>query len=245
MTRRVDPLNHTAHLFLRQLASAGLLGLEVFVQQVQSLLISLSAAHDREHALSGLIVRRFSDGNAGSRASAYLGDFASTPADDATDHVRRNADILSLNFFAVLSDKGIAAVGGIGIRASAIATGLTVAEIGAVTSAVVRTTAVAIAHAAGVHRGGSANRCTNRRIVKDCAGSPLPVVDEAFSNLPNSLLNTLWSALHFHDPFGRLRKHLLLSDHSHTGSILDMFDLQTLSTDNGAHLIVGDQEADS
>jgi len=51
-------------LGLLKLAAAHLLCLEVLVQQEQCRLVGLGSAHDGEHALASLIMRRLGDGDA-------------------------------------------------------------------------------------------------------------------------------------------------------------------------------------
>lgn len=139
-------------LFLGQLAAAGLLGFEVFVQEIESLFIGLGAAHDGKHAFARLIVRRLGNRDPGSRASTNLGDLGTATTNDASNHVGWDADVLRLNLFAVFGDKRVAAVGDVGVGSSAVATAL-VAEVRAVTGAVVGTAAVTIAGAAGSASG--------------------------------------------------------------------------------------------
>lgn len=230
----------TSLLVLRKLAAAGLLGLEVLVQEVQSLLVGLSASHDGEHALSGLVVRGLCNRNPGSRASADLRDLSAAPANDAAHHVSRNADILRLDLFAVLGDKRVSTVD-VGVGSSAVATGV-VTEIGSVACPVVGTSAVSVVANRSLVQGPGTDGRANRRVVKNSASAALPVVDEALSDFPNRLLDALGSSLHFDDTFSRLGEHFLLSNHAHTGSVLDVLDFQALSSDNGTHLVVGNEE---
>lgn len=39
-------------------------------------------------------------------------------------------------------------------------------------------------------------------------------------------------------------EHLFLGNHANTGSVLNLLNLQTLAADDGAHLVVRDQETD-
>lgn len=98
------------HLFLWELAAAGLLGFEVFVQKIQGFLIRLGTAHDGEHALAGIIVRSLGDRDPRSGAPTDLSNLASSSTDDASHHVSRNADVLRLDFLAVLGNQGITTV---------------------------------------------------------------------------------------------------------------------------------------
>ena len=96
-----------------------LLRLEVLVEEKEGRLIGLGRSHDGEHALAGLIVRSLrgmlvttlngtasltclSDGDSGSGGLPDLADLAAGAADDAANHVCRDADILSLNLLAIL-----------------------------------------------------------------------------------------------------------------------------------------------
>lgn len=234
------------HLFLGQLAAAGLLRLQVLVQEIQRLLVRLGATHDGEHTLTGLIMRGLGNRDPSSRAPADLSDLGSSPANDASNHVSGNADVLRLDLLAVLGDEGVTATR-IGVGAAAVATGL-VAEVGAVAGAVVRTAAVTIAGvaaaAAGVgHGSGGAGGGANGRVVEDGAGTALPVVDKALADLPDGLLDTLGRSLDLDDALGGLGEHFLLGDHANAGRILDVLDLEALSSDDGAHLVVRDQES--
>lgn len=235
-------------LLLRQLAAAGLFGFEVLVQKIQGLLIRVSASHNGEHALSGLIMRGLGNRNASSRASANFGDLRSSSTDDASNHISRNANVLGLDLLAILGHKGITAVGHVRVRSSAVATGM-VAEVGAITGAVERTTTVAVAvvvtvaHGVAVVHWRRAHRRADSRVVQDSTGTSLPVIDQTLSDFADSLLDSLGGSLDFDDALSRLREHLLLRDHAHTRGILDMLDLQALSSDNGTHLVVGDKES--
>lgn len=228
---------------LLKLAAAGLLSLEVLVQKVKSLLVGLSATHDGEHAFARLVMGSLGDGDPGSRAPADLGDLATTSANDAANHVSGDADVLCLDFLAIFGDKRVTTVAGVGVGSPAVATGL-VAEVGTVTGAVVRTAVVAIAdalvHGAGAR--GSSNRRTDGGVIQDSTGTALPVVNQALSNFPDGLLDTLGGALHFDDTLGRLGEHFLLRDHAHARRILDVLDLETLASDDGTHLVVRDQK---
>ena len=79
---------------------------------------------------------------------------------------------------------------------------------------------------------------------EDCAKSALPILQQAFSNLLYCASDGLGGALNFDNTLGGLGEHLLLRDHAYAGVVLDLLDLQTLATDDGAHLVVRDEEAD-
>lgn len=115
-----------------------------------------------------------------------------------------------------------------------------VTEIGTIASAVVRAAAVAV-HGI-VHRARRQVRADSR-VEEDGAGASLPVIDQALSDFPDSLFDALGASLDLNNPLGRLGEHVLLRNHPYTGSILYMLDLQALSSDDRAHLVVGDEEA--
>lgn len=230
-------------LVLRQLTTTSLFGFKVLVQEIQSLLVGLGASHDGEHALTGLVVRGFGNRDASSRASSDLRDLGAATANDATHHVSRDADVLGLNFFAVFGDKRVSTTG-VGVGSSTVATGV-VTEIGSVACPVVRAAAESVVGGGGSWaQGAGADRRANCRVVEHSAGTALPVINEALSDFPDRLLDTLWSSLHFNDSFSRLGEHFLLSNHAHTGSVLDVLDLQALASDDGAHLVVRDKKTD-
>lgn len=81
-------------------------------------------------------------------------------------------------------------------------------------------------------------------VVLDGSCSSVPVLEQTFRNLEHSSLDGLDSALDFDNSFSRLRKHLLGSDHPGSGLILNLLDLETGSTDDGAHEIMRNQESD-
>ena len=230
-------------LFLGQLAAAGLLRFQVLVKEIQRLLVRLGASHDGEHALTGVIVGRLGDRDPSSRAPPDLRDLGTAPADNAANHVRRNADVLGLDLLTILGDQGKAAVGGVGVGASAVTTaaGL-VTEVGAVTGPVVGAAVVTVVARAGGVRGAT-DVGAHGRVVEDGAGSSLPVIDQALADFPNSLFDAFGSSLHLDNALGRLREHFLLRNHAHARSILDVLDLKTLASDDGAHLVMGDEES--
>lgn len=188
------------------------------------------------------------DRDASSRAAADLSDLAASPADDASNHIRGNADVLSLNLLTIFRDERVSTGASVGVGPSAIAT--VVAEVGTIASAVVLTAGVTITTIAtttdwvAVAQRRRAQGRTDRGVVEHSAGAALPVINEALSDFPDGLLDAFRCALDFDDSLRRLRKHLLLCDHAHPGSILDVLDFQTLSSDDGAHLVVRDQESD-
>lgn len=95
-----------------------------------------------------------------------------------------------------------------------------------------------------VRQGANARLDPHSRVVEHSAVAALVVVDQALANLPHSLLDALGGALNLNDALRGLGEHFLLGDHAYAGGILDLLDLQALPTNDGAHLVVGDQEAD-
>jgi hypothetical protein len=81
-------------------------------------------------------------------------------------------------------------------------------------------------------------------VVLDGTLSSVPVFEETLGNLEDGGLDGFDSSLDLDDSLGRLGKHFLGSDHSSARLVLDLLDLQSLSTDNGTHEVVGDQKSD-
>lgn len=166
------------------------------------------------------------DRNASTRGLANLTDLAAGPADDATNHVRGNADVLRLDLFTVLVMSGGATRCGIRIRAAAKGAATTVTEVSSIASAhdtgasVLSPAATRGTEAAGAAAeaaaAGSSWLSAHNGVVENRAGSALPVVYKALANLPNGALDTLGSTLDFDNALGRLGKHLFLSNHAHT-----------------------------
>lgn len=205
---------------LSLLGAAGLLGLQVLVEEVKGSLVGLGGTHDGEHALARFVVRTLSivsitfshvDGkkfitnlgnrNARARLLADLANLGTGTSNDAANHVSGDADVLRLDLLAILIMGRGAARGGIGIRAAVVGASTTVAaEIGTVASPCdtratvgpfgLRIAALAVARAA------------DNRVVQNSAGAPLPVVDQALANLPDSALNALGGTLHLDYAFG-------------------------------------------
>ena len=229
-------LEHSS--FTRRLTSTHLLGLEVFVQQIQGLLVAAGASSDREHALPSIIVWSLCNGDARPGTPPDLADFAALSPDDATDHVGRYADVLSVYLFSILGMcRGWWSVSWVWRRSTRVGC------IGKVCS-----TASAIEGSATAITRAVSQRCSpclrpHHRVVKH---SPIPalfVVNKALADLPDRLLQAVRRTCNFNDTLGGLRKHLLLGHHSHARAVLNLLDLQTLSSDNGAHLIVRDQKS--
>jgi hypothetical protein len=80
------------------------------------------------------------------------------------------------------------------------------------------------------------------RLVVDSSLTPVPVTQQAFSDLVNSLLDGFDVALDLDNSLGRLRKHLLRSDHTGTGSVLDLLDRCSGLSDDRTHEVVGDEQ---
>lgn len=142
--------------------AAHLLRLKVLVEQEKGRLVSLGGTHDGEHAFATFVVGSLyklviwdmgfygeevsylGDRDAGTGGFANLGNLASSTANDATDHVSRDADVLSLKLLAILVVGGRASgrsvrVGTTAVRTTATATTAAVvgsgAEVGTVSSA--------------------------------------------------------------------------------------------------------------
>ena len=252
--KRQKKWQETRLLLLRQLATTGLFSFQVLIEKVESLFVGLSTSHDREHALARLIVRSLRDRDACTRASSNLGDLGSTAANDASNHVCGDADVLRLDFFAILRDKRVATVG-VGAGSSTKATARLVTEVGAVArpvegaaaaaTAAAATSSVAVASNWSLVEGSGPDRRANCRVVEHSAGTSLPIVDQTLADFPDGLVDALRRALHFNDSFGRLREHFLLRHHANTRGILNVFDLQALASDDGTHLVVGNKKANS
>ena len=223
------------------LVAAHLLTLKVLVEEVEGSLVGLGGAHDSEHALAGIIVWCLGDGDSGSRGLADLGDLASTTADDASNHVRWNRDVLGLDLLSVLIVSWDTASGTLTIRATVKGTWGFLAEISSVSSA--HHTSVVILTALRAD-ALSTSLSADNWVVQDSASSALPVINEALRDLPNSLLDTFWGTLNLDNALGGLWEHLLLCNHSDAGDILDVLDLETLTADDRTHLVVGDKECD-
>jgi hypothetical protein len=232
------------HLVLR-LAASHLLSLEVLVQQIQSLLVGTGAAGDGEHTLASVVVGCLGDGDACARRLADLANLAAATANDAANHVGGNADVLRLQFNAILIvRRGRGPACCIGSRSTGVRSGRRIAEVGTVASAVVRASAQSSSSSATV--GQSARSSTGLNpysgVVENGAVSTLVIIDQALANLPNGLLDAGWGTLYFDNALSRLGEHLLLCDHANARCVLDLLDLQALATDDGAHLVVGDEE---
>lgn len=188
-------------------------------------------------------MRGLCDGDAGTRTLTDFRDLAASATDDAANHVGRDADVLSLDVLVVFGSNGCRSAGG---RFTAGVGGRGVAEVGTVASAVVGRAAtgrVRLTVASG--STSSTTGDSDSRVVENGAVAALFVVDQALADLPDSLLDAIRRALNFNDTLGGLGKHLLLGDHANSGSILDLLDLEALATNDGAHLVVGDEETDS
>lgn len=142
--------------------------------------------------------------------------------------------------------------GGVGVRTAVERAGAAVVEVrpvagahnaGASIVAPARAVVVA-ASAVQASRTRARSLVSDNGVVEDGAGATLPVIDKAFANLPDCTLDTFGGALHFDNSLGRLGEHFFLGDHADAGHILDMLDLETLPSDDSAHLVVRDEELD-
>lgn len=194
------------------LAAAHLLALEVLVQEVKCGLVGLGAAHDGEHSLASVIVRGFGNRDPSARGLADLADLATTTANNAANHVGRNADVLCLDLLSILVVSWDATAGSLAIRAAVEGSWGLLAEISTVASAHHTWAAVLAAFVANATLS-TAGLGTDNWVVENSAGSALPIVNQALADLPDRLLDTLWGSLHFDDSLSGLRKHLLLGNH--------------------------------
>lgn len=81
-------------------------------------------------------------------------------------------------------------------------------------------------------------------VVLDGALTPLPVLEQALGDLEDGRSDSVNGSLNLDDSFGRLREHLLGSDHARARSVLDLLDLESGPADDGTHEVVGDQQSD-
>ncbi len=179
------------------------------------------------------------DGDSGSRGLADLGDLASTTANDASNHVGWNADVLRLDLFSVLIVGWDTAAGTLAIGAAVEGAWGLLAEISSVASAhdtvgVILTTLRADTL--------STSLGADNRVVEDSAGATLPIINEALAYLPDSLLDTLWGTLNLNNTLGRLWEHFLLGNHADARNILNVLDLKALAANDRTHLVMGDEE---
>ena len=189
-------------------------------------------------------MRGLGNRNASARALSDLGDFAATTTDDAANHIGRDANVLRVDVFAILVGQwgGRASVGV--SRAARVVSRCGITKVGTIASAVERPATVAGRGGRGAAAvGGSRSSAldSDSGIVEDGTVAALFIVYQALANLPDGLLDTVGGSLDFDNAFGRLREHLLLSYHADSRSILDLLDLETLATDDGAHLVVRDE----
>lgn len=239
---RVD----TLCLSLWDLAAAHLLRFEVLVEEVEGLFVRAGTAGDGEHALAALIMGSLGDGDACARALADLANLAATTTDDAADHISWNADVLSLDVFAILDDRRRAGVGAAVTTRWVGRSWCTRGEVGTVASAgeAARSTSTKPDRASTVDCWRSAALDTDGWAIEDSAVAALLIVDEALANLPHGLLNAFGCTLDLDDALGGLWKHLFLSDHAHARRVLNLLDLESLTANDSAHLVVRDQETD-
>lgn len=181
----------------------------------------------------------------GARCLSDLANLATGTTDDAANHVRGDADVLSLDLLTIFIVCWRAAKGCVRVGTAVVRPRATVAEIGAVACSHDTRAATIIASTGALAEssttaGVSAARwlSTDHRVVEDGASASLPIIDQALANFPDSALNTLGSALNFDYSLSGLREHLLLGNHTDTRSILDVLDLKTLSSNDGSHLVV-------
>lgn len=238
----------TRGILLLDLLTTSLLCFEVLVQKVKRLLVRSGTTGDGEHTLASLIMRSLGDRDAGTRVLADVTDLSATAADDASNHVRGDADVLSLDLVTVLINSRWWRSGRhVGCRTAVVLPrGRCIREVGTVASTLERPRSTAhTASAAAVGERTSTCLDANSRVVEDSTVATLSIVNQALADLPDGLLDAFGCALDFDDTLGGLGKHLLLSDHADTRVVLNLLDLETLATDDRTHLVVRDEEADS
>ena len=74
--------------------------------------------------------------------------------------------------------------------------------------------------------------------------APLPVLQQTFSNFFNREPDGFRRSLDIDNAFRGLGQHVLGGDHARARSVLDGFNLETLTTDDGTHEVVGDEKTD-
>lgn len=170
---------------------------------------------------SDSVVTDLGNGNTRARSLANLTDLAACAANDTANHIRWDADVLSLDFLSVLVVSGWSSAAHVRIRSTLEAARCrSVAEVSTVASAhdtgwstVFAPACGVAAHATG--QGTAARLSADRRIVENSTCATLPVVHQALADLPDGALDTLRRSLHLHDSLGRLGKHFLLRHHAH------------------------------
>lgn len=103
-----------------------------------------------------------------------------------------------------------------------------------------RTLLLETAHAAGSQ---DARAVTLTGLVENNVLRSVPVLGETRDNLADSDTDSIDGALDLDDTLSGLGEHLLGGDHACTREILDVLNLETLTTDDGAHEVVRDEEA--
>lgn len=186
------------------------------------------------------------NGDAGSRRLANFADLAATTSDDAANHISRDANILRLDFLSILVMSGGPAAGCVGIRSTIERPrAAAIAEVSPVTCAHNTGAAVFASPAAAAAEAARPGLSAYNRVVENGTGPTLPVINQTLANLPHSALDTLWRTLNLDNSLGGLGEHFLLGDHAHARNILYMLDFETLSANDCAHLVVGNEEFDS
>lgn len=180
------------------------------------------------------------DADLASGQTTNLGNLASRLADNATNHVGGDTDVLSAEVGRVTGGRRrSSAIGGGDDTSAATTVCWMIRAISRTTIATFvgseRCATVGIGHALLVLRS---------RVVQDGSETTFPVFQETTTDVFDGLSNTFRSTLDFDDTFGGLREHLLGSNHAGPGGILDGLDLGSVATDNRAHEVVRDQETE-
>jgi hypothetical protein len=226
-----------------------LLSLQLLVQQRQSPFIASRASDDGKHSLATLVMGSLCNGDLASTLGTNLRDLGTTTTNDTSDHVGGNRNILrtnlrGINRLRLLIRREISAIPRSEGRVSA---GTIVARGPPEGSRRTRvwgwrrgSSTVAGDGRAAAAGGGKAGG----GIVQDGADTSFPIVYTAFSDFPHGGNDRLDAALDLDDSFGGLGEHFLGGDHAGAGDVLDVLDFETASADDGAHEVVGDEEAD-
>lgn len=208
------------------------------------------------------------DRDPGSRQSSDLGDLGSSSTTDmlvwvcidrkvdlhdTSDHVAGNGDVLGSEVGVVHVDRSLAlppvgcgtgrSGGDTSPASSPVSTEWPSSETSSNTSPPDSTSGTSDGLSSKPSRQ-DAGVSSSSGVVLDGTLSSVPVFYQTLGDFENGSLDSLNSSLDFNDSLGRLRKHLLGSDHSCTRLVLDLLDLQSGSTNDGTHEVVGDQQSD-
>lgn len=243
------------------------LALKLVVEQEERLFVRLRRADNREHALASLIMRSLGDGDLRTRETTDLSDLGTASPNNAAHHVGGDGDVLGADVTADLSGSGRSASGGragdssgggrSGSRGGAGSNGRERRAIcggrhaistenavgGSATGSTSESTSGGDTFAIGSDtRDDNASCARGAGVVQHRSETTLPVFEQAATDLFDSTADALGSALDFDDAFSGLREHVLGSNHASTRCILDGLDLESLTADDGAHKVMGNEE---